>query len=365
LARIVQFVLTLEIGGLERMVVDLALQQKKSGDDVHIYCLFHSGPVSAAALEAGIPIVEFHGQALSVAAKMFFVAKALLRDRPDIVHSHNPGVHPYAALAAKIASVPVVINTRHGTASNLGNCYQERKFRSVYGLTDRVVFVSNETRKFYVDKLGLYESKSAVIANGIPTSAFRSRPAQPGSKSPRIRFGTVGRLAPVKAHDVLLDAFALVSRQLSQAELRIVGAGEMRHRLTEQIRALGLGDRVRLDGSTTEIPKVLSELDVFVISSDSEGLPLAVLEAMAAGLPIVSTRVGGIPEVAPEGSVAWYCPPRNPVELAQAMISAGTSQNLRSMGETAAQVVTRHFDVRTMHSRYAGLYSELLSYRRS
>ncbi len=345
------------------MVVDLALEQKKLGHDVRIYCMFQSGPAAVPAMRAGIPVIEFDGKKYPAAWKMFSLAKAMLRDRPDVVHSHNPGVHPYAALAAKIARVPVVINTRHGVASHFCTPYGERRFRLVYGLTDRVVFVSGDTRDFYTHKLGLYRSKSSVIMNGIPTSVYRSSPARPGCCSPKIRFGTVGRLAPVKAHDVLLDAFAIVARQLPGAELRIVGGGETQKKLAEQIKALGLADRVRLDGPTSEVASVLSELDVFVISSLSEGLPLAVLEAMAAGLPIVSTRVGGIPEVAPENAVAWYCPPGDPVELARAMMEAAMAPNIEAMGKTASEIARTRFDIFAMANQYDSLYRELLDQR--
>lgn len=365
MATIIHFVLTLDIGGLERLVVDLAREQKQRGHDVRIYCLFHSGPAAAPAAEAGIPIVEFHAQELSPPVKLISVCRALRLAKPDVVHSHNPGVHPYAAVAARLVRTPVVINTRHGIAAHFGTPYQESRFKLVYRLTDRVVFVSTDTRDFYVNELGLYGSKSAVVVNGIRTSAFRSRPASPGRRKPRIVFGTVGRLAPVKAHDVLLRAFQIVSRTLPDAELRITGGGETAPSIVTLIDQLGLQQRVRLDGPTSDVPRVLSGLDVFVISSNSEGLPLAVLEAMAAGLPIVSTRVGGIPEVAPEGSVAWYCPPGNPEQLAQAMLKAAASPNLHSMGVTASEIASSRFDLSAMASQYERLYEDALEKRRS
>jgi glycosyltransferase involved in cell wall biosynthesis len=198
-----------------------------------------------------------------------------------------------------------------------------------------------------------------VILNGIPMESFLARPAAPGSRLPRIRFGTIGRLVPAKAHSILIDAFARVSRSIPAAELSIFGYGSLDAELAGQIARLGLEARVRLEGRTGDSPGALADLDVFVLSSVSEGLPLVILEAMAAGLPIVSTSVGGVPEVLPEES-AWLCPPGDTEALARAMLQAAESGDLRERGETARRVATASCGLEHMARRYEELYRRLL-----
>src|SRR5512142_267632 len=133
--RIVQFVENLEVGGLERLAVDLVLAQRAAGHDCAVYCLFGAGPLKKDLDAAGIPVVEFHKELRSKASVVWAMTQQLRRDRAGILHGHNPGVHHFAAVAARLAGVPVCLNTRHSATSSTGAPYQERYFRWVQPLT--------------------------------------------------------------------------------------------------------------------------------------------------------------------------------------------------------------------------------------
>jgi glycosyltransferase involved in cell wall biosynthesis len=345
---------------LERIAVDLALAQKKSGHSAMLYCLFTGGPLADHARTAGIPVTEFHKEPGFSVKMLYALARQLSRDKADVVHTHNPGVHHYGAVAAWMARVPAVVNTRHGPRTSFGQAYQERYFRAVMPLTDTVVFVCEDSRRYLLEQRGLASRKSAVIINGIELAAFLEKPAAPLSASPRIRFGAVGRMVPVKAHSILIDAFAQLSPKLPHAELRIVGGGPLENELKQQARKAGLDGRVRIEGLHHRIADVLRDLDIFVMSSTSEGLPLVILEAMAAGLPVVSTRIGGVPDVAPEFDVSVLCTPGSASDLAAAMYKAATSCDLACMGKKAREIAIAKFSVDQMWRSYQSVYAAAL-----
>jgi glycosyltransferase involved in cell wall biosynthesis len=357
--RIVQLVEHLELGGLECMAVDLAIAQQRAGHQVFVYCLHQAGPLAGRLEAAGIPVVAFHKAPGFSPGAVLAMARRLRSDRADVVHGHNPGVHHYAALAARFAGVPVSINTRHSAATSQGVPYQERYFRWVEPLTGHVAFVCDYVRRQLEPELRYPAAKCSVILNGIPLEGFLARPASPGSRLPRVRFGTIGRLVPAKAHSILIDAFALACRSVPAAELSIFGYGSLDSELAGQIAHLGLEGRVRLEGRTGDSPGALANLDVFVLSSVSEGLPLVILEAMAAGLPILSTSVGGVPEVLPKES-AWLCPPGDAQALAAAMLQAIECGDLRERGEASRRVATASYGLEHMARRYQELYRRLL-----
>jgi glycosyltransferase involved in cell wall biosynthesis len=359
--RIVQLVETLETGGMERIALDLARAQKSAGHDPIFYCMFEAGALGDEVRAAGISVVEFRKKPGFSVKFLSALARQLRRDGPQILHTHNPGVHHYGAIAAWIAGVPVVVNTRHGPATSFGRAYQERYFRAVMPLTDGVVFVCEDSQRYLVSRRRLSRKKSFVIPNGIDLQRFVAKPASPGSARPRIRFGTVGRMVPVKAHMTLIEAFSQIAQKLPHAELRIVGGGPLEPALREQVREKGLETRVHVEGVNRHVPDVLRSLDVFVLSSVSEGLPVVILEAMAAGLPIVSTRIGGVPEVAPEGAVSLLCTPDRPDELAAAMYHAATDLDLFRMGRAAREIALSKFGLAQMWRQYESLYLDSLS----
>lgn len=358
--RVVQVVESLEVGGLERMALDLAIAQQAAGHQVSIYCLLRLGPLTDQARSAGIPVKLFDKPPGLAPGLFLQLAWHFLRDRTDVAHAHNPGIHPYVALGARLAAVPVVINTRHGSLTSTGIPYQERHFQFAIPFTDHVVFVSEQSRRHFLELSGVAASRTSVIINGIPVEKFQRPPASPGSARPRIRFGTVGRLVPAKGHATLIDAFARLAPQLPAAELRIAGGGPLEEQLSDQVRRLGLENRVILEGPRSDVPDFLRSLDIFVFSSQNEGLPLAILEAMAAGLPIVSTRVGGVPEVAPEGETAWYCPIGDAAALAQTMYLAGASPELAERGRRAMQVAAERYTLAGMQRNYEAVYRRYL-----
>src|SRR5678815_1184804 len=151
--RIVQLVETLQVGGLERLAVNLALALRATGHEVSVYCLFGAGPLRAELDSARIPVVELDKDKHSKAALISSMGAQFRRDRPEILHGHNPGVHHFAAVAKRLAGVPVCINTRHSALSSTGEPYQERYFRAVRHFTDHVVFDCEYVRQQLAPRL--------------------------------------------------------------------------------------------------------------------------------------------------------------------------------------------------------------------
>ena len=356
---IVQIVDDLNAGGLERVAIDLAVAHLRRGHQSAIFCLGQPGVLAQQAEAAGVAVQAF-GKLPGLNPQVCWRMRGALRlRRADVVHAHNPGVHHYATLAAKLAGVPVVINTRHGVSGSSGRPYSEKYFKKTLRWTGKVVYVSRDSQRYYTDHGIVPAAQGVTIWNGIPLEPFLSAQRTPATDG-RLRLVTLGRLVPVKAHATLLAAFAQVRQQLPNTELRIYGTGELRAALEADIERLGLGGHAFLCGETRQVAEVLAAADAFVFSSTSEGLPMVILEAMAAGLAIISTRVGGVAEVAPEGEAAWYCEPGDAGALAALIVQAARSGQLEHRGREARQRARDHYSIEAVQRAYERVYREVL-----
>jgi glycosyltransferase involved in cell wall biosynthesis len=300
------------------------------------------------------------------------IAQQLRHDRPDVLHTHNHLVSHYGVVAGKLAGIPVIVNTRHRAEQVHVSSPEESRidlespdktsdliFKATMPWVDAVVLISESTRQFFVNHRGVPAKKARVILNGANLERFLLYPAQPGSELPRVRFGIAARLAPAKDHFTLLRAFATVAKELPAAELQIAGDGPLRSRLETFTRELSLADRVTFLGALPDTAQFLNQLDIFVLSSLSEGLPLAVLEAMAAGLPIVSTRAGGVDEAAIDGVNAYLANPGDASGLAEAMIRMAKQPDLAQMGAKGRETIQARFRIEQTWQEYKNLFVSL------
>jgi glycosyltransferase involved in cell wall biosynthesis len=369
--RIVQLVNNLDMGGLERLAVDLAYCQLAEGHVAIIYCLTHPGRIAAEAEAKGVLIRSFGKGPGPHLSTVWTMAKRLREDKPDVLHTHNHLVHHYGVLAAKLAGVRTIVNTRHRAefrfvSSPAGSSIStesidaksDRIFKATLPWVNKVVMISAATRDFFVQYRGIPAAKTAVILNGAKLEKFRKTPAQPGSMLPSVRFGMAARLVAEKDHYTLLRAFAVVRQSIPEAELKIAGDGPLKEPLMAFAEELGLAESVTFLGALPDTAAFFSQLDVFVLSSLNEGLPLAVLEAMAAGLPIVATRAGGVEEAARDGYNAYLVPPVDSAALAEAMIRMANSPDMAAMGELGQQTVRNKFRIEETWQEYYKLFLE-------
>src|SRR5207249_10181162 len=238
----------------------------------------------------------------------------------DLAHSHEFTMAFYGAWAARRARVPHVI-TMHGARYYAGRLRRRVALRAAAGLSGGVVAVSQALAGQLARDLWIRSTRITTIPNGVrfdplAESTVRSELAL----SPEDHLVvTVGNLYPVKGHRVLLDAAALLSSQHPNLHVAIAGRGELAAALAEQARELGFAGRLHLLGLRSDIPNLLAAADVFVLPSLSEGLPLALLEAMFAGCPIVASDVGEIRTVLANGDAGMLVPPGDAPALAAAL----------------------------------------------
>jgi glycosyltransferase involved in cell wall biosynthesis len=362
---IAQVVRSLELGGLERVTVDLASNQKKTGNSVAIYSVYKHDPALVnVAKQAGLRVFLLNKMTGFSIRTLLKMVRQFRRDRVTVVHTHNELVHTYGAIAGRLAGVPCVINTIHGTKSGK-DPRLDRNYRALLPWTDAVVTVSSETGDQFADERLRHRAKFHVIRNGIPVDKFVAFSARPGSQWPRVRFGTVARLVDVKDQATLIRAFQRFQKIYPHAELHLLGDGPLKTKLESLSKQLEVDQSVIFHGASDNVAGFLSELDVFVLSSLSEGLPIAILEAMSAGLPIVSTRVGGICEVAVEHAVAAYCEPGDPEALARTMQSVVDLERMRLMGQAGQAIAKQSFSIEAMAENYEALYRTVLSKKTS
>ena len=360
--RVMHVLNTLETGGAEHVVLNVAQHLDRAAFDVHVCSLAGDGPLAREFQALGVPVHAVRRRPGVDLGLPFVLARLIRRERIDLVHTHNAGPWLYGGLAAKLAGARLC-HTEH---SNLFP-HQRRMLRAERWLarwTEVIISDSEKVKRHLVERQGVPAGKIRVVVNGVDTRRFGAEggaPAQArrllGLNGDQPVVGTVGRLVPVKDHRTLLAAFRRVAEQHPAGRLVIVGDGPLRGDLVRLAGTLGLSDRVRFLGERRDIPQLLRAFDLFVLSSVSEGMPLTVLEAMAAGVPVVATRVGGVPEAVVDRETGWLVPPGDPESMAGAVLALLADPARRAaLGRRAQERACGQFDVQQMADAYARAY---------
>lgn len=354
--RVVQVVNSLAPAGAERLTTDLARSLDPSEFDVHVLVV-RDGRLREYVEEAGLPLVqtgfEFDYTFPFVIARM---SSYLREQRPDIVHTHLLGSDIVGRMAAVLAGTPIIVTTQHDTHPRP---WIYRAYRRITGhLVDATVACSPAVADYCRTHIGAPEERLATIENGVDVERFAHAASE--WREP-VTFGAVGSLIPVKGHDTLIRAFARVSDDLPGSRLLIAGDGVERTALEELIVARGLEGRVFLAGRVDDVCTFLSQVDIFVHPSLSEGMPLAVLEAMAAAKPIIASDIPSLSATVGDGAGS-VVPPGDDEALASEMLRvAGDSDGSVAMGRRAQRRAAERYSLSRTVDEYVGLYRSLLS----
>lgn len=341
-------------GGTERQMLELVRRLDRRRFSVHVACFHREG--------TWLPLVEQYADSVTEFPISGFRSRDTLRvaaafhawcrsKRIAVLHTSDLYANIFGLPVAAAARVPVRIGSRRELNPDK-SAAQLAAQRCAYSFAHRVV--ANSTAA--VARLrheGLRRSTIAHIANGIDLDTFHPPSAQP----PLRRLVTVARLRPEKGHDTLIDAAASITRAFPDMTLSIVGDGPLRDDLVRRVAARGLGERVRFAGHTDDVAGTLREHDVFVLASRSEAFPNSVIEAMATGMPVVATEVGGIPELVEHGRNGLLVPADRPDELAQAVIDLLRRPSFaRALGRKARVDVLTRYSFDRMVSQFETLY---------
>jgi glycosyltransferase involved in cell wall biosynthesis len=355
-----------EFGGAEKHILNLAGASDLFKVDYTVCCLF-SAPFADIASDAGISALSIpmsHKADFKVVGKL---ARVIMEGNFDLVHTHGVRANLLGRLAARQAGKRKVITTVHsllekdypGVVSRLANSWAERSTR---GLTDHFIAVSQGLR----DRLvcgGIPAKEVTVIYNGISLEEIRPS-SEPGAARKKMGFfpetplvGIVARLHSVKGHSHFLEAARSILEQRPEVRFLVVGAGPHRPVLEKMAGSFGITDQVVFTGFIDDVYSLMADLDLLVISSLWEGFGLTAIEAMALGVPVVATEVGGLPEVVLHGETGLLVPPANPVALARNILwMLDHPGEASSMAEKGGQIVREKFTSTVMARRTEELY---------
>jgi glycosyltransferase involved in cell wall biosynthesis len=356
-------VLRLDVGGLERVVLDLIREAGRGGHAASVVCLERAGVLADAAADLGARVVAVGKRPGVRPGVVPRIRRALRELGPDVVHTHQVGALLYAGPAARRLGVPVV-HTEHGKhyagrlRMRLVGRLAARSARRVFAVSADILRELRACRLAPPRKLG-------CVPNGVEVTRFDTGDS-PGDARREFGLppgvpvvGTVGRLAAVKRQDVLLRGFARLRHPA--ARLLIVGDGPAREELVSLAAALGITERVVFAGYRDRPERALAAMDVFALTSDSEGMPLAILEAWAANKPVVTSRVGGVPELVTDGRTGLLFPAGDDTALAECLNGLLDEPAFAAaLGAAGRALVRERFDTRVMAAAYLRHYRELV-----
>jgi glycosyltransferase involved in cell wall biosynthesis len=359
--------------GAEVMLLNLAGEQIKMGLEPVIASIAEphivEKPLEAEAVRRGLRVERFRmrpGPNLPGALDLLRFAR---KENVDLLHSHGYKGNILLGMVPRMLRKIPVVATLHGSTS-MGKMNRMRLYEWLDSVSlnylDGVVVVSDAMRR------GIEHRNLHVINNGIaPHEASHDSPDTvqnpldsgiAGFCREGFTLGAIGRLSKEKGFDILLDAVRAAADAVPEVRLIILGEGGERTILETKIKSLGIGDRVLMPGYTADARRYLPYFKALVLSSLTEGLPIVILEAMQAGVPIVATRVGGVPNVLKNGETGILVNASDPAMLAKGIIKLNTERDLSSLlAENAKRIVREKFSSRRMAEEYLMVYSGLLS----
>ena len=312
------------------------------------------------------------------------IARIIFLERPDVVHTHTAKAGTLGRLAACAYNVTrrrtdrcAVIHTFHGHVFSgyfgpLGSGAVRLAERGLALLTDRIVAVSHGQQRDISQRYRIAPlDRIDVLALGTDLRLLRlstntSLRVALAFQPHHVVFGYVGRFAPIKNLPMLIRAFAVVAQASEDARLMLVGDGELRGDIEALVEELGLGRRVRFAGWQRDVTAIYGALDVGVLASNNEGTPLMLIEAMAAGRPVIATAVGGVPDIVGDGRTGALVQPGDVAEFAQAMIRLALDHAVRhEWGQAARREMSERFDDEGSVSEIVALYRRTLVTRRA
>jgi sugar transferase (PEP-CTERM/EpsH1 system associated) len=372
---VVHLVYSLGVGGLETLLVDCINRMPAYRHAV--VCLTRYTDFADRISRDDVTLHALDKQpGLGLGTHLTFW-RLMRRLRPSVLHTYNLAALEYAFTAAA-AGVPVRIHAEHGRdAGDPHGLNPKHNFlrRRLVPFVDRFIPVSEDLNRWLGEVVRIPAQKTLFIKNGVDTDRFTpalapaaDTPWRGGDTDGDIVIGTVARIQDVKNHRGLVDAFARARTQLLAADpalaarlkLAIVGDGPLLPAVREQVASLGLQDAVWLPGARSDIGPLLRSFSLFALPSLAEGTPVSLLEAMACGLPVVASRVGGIPEVVDEGVQGMLVPVGDADALAQAFVRYAQDAGLRAAhGQAGRARVEERFSMRAMVTAYGALYDGL------
>jgi glycosyltransferase involved in cell wall biosynthesis len=362
--RVVTLLDSLRPGGAERLAATVAMSLDRERFEPFV-CVSRSldGPTLHQTVEAaGVPILSLDRTSRAAVWSWRPLIDLLRRRRIDVLHAHMFGSNVWGTMIGRLARVPVIVAHEHSW-SFTGEPVRRLLDRHLIGrAADAIVAVSKPDQRRMVEIERIRPDKVHLIPNGIahlpaPRTDVR-RELGISRDAPVI--GTLAVLRPEKALTVLLEAAPRLVAEFPDLRILIAGTGPEEQRLLAGIRSAALEQAVTLLGFRSDVAEVLAALDVAVFSSDREGSPLAVLESMAAGKPVVATRVGGVPDLLEDGREGVLVPPREPAALAAAVSRLLRDRGLRDdLGRAARKRQRRDFSIEATVARVERLYLDL------
>jgi glycosyltransferase involved in cell wall biosynthesis len=364
--RVVYMAHAFMVGGAEEMVLNLVRYLPERFEPV-VCCIHQAGPIGEEIRRTG---VGWHVLGLNPGwrrpGQVSGIARALRAIQPDIVHTFLLTASLYGRFAAILARVPIIVGTEV-------NIYEHKRAvhafveRWLMRRTDRVVVSAGSVREFYIRQVHADPAKVDVVYNAVDWSQLHTTASRAATRASLgvpdgvPLSGIIARLTEQKAHRYLFEALASTPG-LAPMHLLVVGDGDLRDELRNQVERLGLSRRVHFLGARRDLGNLLAAIDMFVLPSLWEGLPLSLVLAMGAGLPVVATRVAGIPEVVTDGVTGLLAAPADVPALGAALERLVVDAALgRTMGAAAAASVRPRFGVDGYVAAIAGLYDRLLA----
>lgn len=361
-----------EFGGAERHILNLATAFDPKLVEVSVCCLF-AEPFLRVAREAGIrthAVPMRHKLDLGILTKL---KDLIVSENIDIVHTHGVRANLVGRLAARLAGVETVVTTVHSLLvqdypdwfSRVANMFIERASR---GLTTHFIAVSGGLQKALIQQ-GISQQKITVVYNGLNPESFREEGGTAGSWREKAGFppgiqlaAVVGRLHPVKGHRQFLKSAAEVLKERKDVHFLVVGTGPERDRLEEYTRKLGISEHVTFTGFISDVSELMPDLNLLIVPSLWEGFGLTALEAMAVGVPVVATSVGGLPEIVEHCTTGLLVPPADEAGLTRGIIwMLDHPQEAVEMAAAAKNMVEQKFTARAMAKKTEELYRRLMA----